>query len=292
MSKYNDKLKFQVETKISKYGNIIKHDIDKYIDDRAKSLFLDEVWKKTKVEKMKNNYNNSIRHSYTVDTQNSNSYYNHQFSYGTPSTATNYTIQTTGDYNTYVGVNWNKVTLQDIAIQSDRLSLAPGVKEIELPDGTILEMDELGNFKIVDKDAKVVYQANRNKEFNPFLNANDLLGEYVDFLGNHGVDAIGILRSPIELFVTWLIHKAAEADGDEIPLGAVKPEEHPLFEQLLFGQIVFLPPRKLLLAPKQNWNERCKWCGKFISMQKCQCQIFFCDPEHMTRFAEKQSVNF
>jgi len=163
---------------------------------------------------------------------------------------------------------------------------------IELPDGSVLEIDKLGNFKVIDKDAKITYNASRNKAFNPFINASDLMGEFIDFLADRGIDPVSIMNCPVDLFVTWLIWKAAEADGDELAQ-QVRIEDHQMFKMLKSGQLNnILPQRPALPVPSRKWTERCRWCGKFISQKKCQCQIFFCEPMHMQRYAEKMAINF
>ena len=294
-----DKKEFRVRQDVSQYLRDDYQVIMSHLKEQAKHLFIDEVWKRTKHEMKVNSANYySLDHKFTVEyTPTAMNTYNNKWTdcgCGTSSTVNNWdtstiTMKSHGTLQDYiVGANYKLHCDPPNEIQ-----LTPGAKTISLPDGTKIEMDDNGNYKIIDKDAKVTYTANRNRDFNPFLNANDLLGEYIDALIDLGVDALGILRSPIELFMTWLINKAAEADGDELPPGAVKLEDHPLLEQVLTGKIMFLPAKKLLLAPPQmKWSERCKWCGRFITSQKCECQIFFCDPEHMTRFAEKHAVNF
>ena len=73
-----------------------------------------------------------------------------------------------------------------------------------------------GNYSIEDDHARVVYKANRIREFNPYVSASDLLEEFIKFLGVAGVLQREVLNMPINVFIHWLIYKAAERDGDEV----------------------------------------------------------------------------
>lgn len=78
------------------------------------------------------------------------------------------------------------------------------------------------------------------REFNRYLNASDLLEEFIRFAGERGADADEILQLPIELFVKWLIIRAAEADQEEPPIA--------------------MPPLRALPAPQP----RCLGCGRWM----------------------------
>jgi len=148
------------------------------------------------------------------------------------------------------------------------LKLLVGAGEIHLPDNTKLIMDNLGNYKIVDDDAKVKYEANFNREFNKYVNASELLGEFVRDLGIVGVTQDKVLRTPIEYFINWLIHRAAEADNDPYAKEGV-----PTLED----------SRKQLPAPQL----RCKFCQRFLSKNHEQHGMHFCNPSHMSRYADR-----
>lgn len=88
---------------------------------------------------------------------------------------------------------------------------------VNLPDGAVIDIDDKGSYKINDKNAKVVYQANRVREFNPFINASDLLERFIADVGKiDGIDQSNVLRVPVEGFINWLIRQAAQKDGDKM----------------------------------------------------------------------------
>lgn len=85
--------------------------------------------------------------------------------------------------------------------------------------------------------------------FNRFVNASDLLEEFIRYVGALGVKQGDVLQLPIDLFIKWLIIEAAKKDGDAPPEGVV----------------VQLP------------NIRCLKCGRFIRKDS---PIPFCSEEH------------
>ena len=86
-----------------------------------------------------------------------------------------------------------------------------------LPDGSELHVDAQGNFRLEDAAAEVIYKANRIREFNPFLNASDLLARFIEYVGSVGVRQGEVFSLPIGLFINWLIIEAALKDGDAPP---------------------------------------------------------------------------
>lgn len=83
------------------------------------------------------------------------------------------------------------------------------------PDGSLLTIDKRGGLQVDDSEAKVVYKANRVREFNPFINASDQLEKFIGAVGKiKGVDQSNLLKLPVEAFINWLIRQAAEKDGD------------------------------------------------------------------------------
>lgn|GEM_PF-4049444 len=99
----------------------------------------------------------------------------------------------------------------------DGYELPAEVGEYIMPDGSILIVDDVGNYRVEDHDAKVTYKANRTREFNPYINASDLLEAFVAAVGKHpAVDQGNVLRLPLEAFVNWLICEAAKRDGDSM----------------------------------------------------------------------------
>lgn len=51
--------------------------------------------------------------------------------------------------------------------------------------------------------------------FNPYINASDLLEEFIRYAGSEGVRQGEVFDLPIELFIKWLIVKACEQDQEE-----------------------------------------------------------------------------
>ena len=139
-------------------------------------------------------------------------------------------------------------------------------QKVTLPDGSKLEIDYQGNFKILDDDAKITYLGNRIREFNKFINASDLLEQFIKDLGSAGIRQGEVLAVPIEAFINWIVHMAAEQDGDPVP------DEVPKF-------------------PLEDWGKRhprCKGCGRFIPANKVSLGVNFCSGLHMDRYLEKQ----
>jgi hypothetical protein len=57
------------------------------------------------------------------------------------------------------------------------------------------------------------------RHFNRFLNASDLMEEFVREMGELGVKQGEFMKLPTDLFINWLVIKAAEADGEGPPEG-------------------------------------------------------------------------
>jgi hypothetical protein len=136
----------------------------------------------------------------------------------------------------------------------------------DLPDGAKLSVDKDGNYQIDDTDAKVVYRANRYREFSPYLNASDLLASFIEYVGSLGVRKDEVMRLPLQLFVSWLIIEACERDGDIIP-----PELVPVHQDPAVLQVV---------------KPRCMRCGKFIPRLHQRHRFPFCDPKHASGYLE------
>ncbi len=143
---------------------------------------------------------------------------------------------------------------------------------IELPDGAIIDVKADGSYEIVDKDAKVTYKANRVREFNRYVNASDLLEEFIDFVdGVGGIDKERFLALPIETFIRWLVLRAAQADGETLV------EEQTAIEQ----SVLALP------APSPKIKRNCKCCGRFVTRQRADNAMLFCSVEHFAHFEQK-----
>lgn len=136
-----------------------------------------------------------------------------------------------------------------------------------MPDGSILKVDQYGNYQVLDQDAKVTYKANRIREFNPAINASDLLEKFIGEVGClDGVNQGEILKLPIETFINWLILYAAKKDGDSL-------EGLPSVEAAL--------PRPLPPLP------RCRGCGRFLSRMWAAARVEFCSQDHWKKYQRR-----
>lgn len=141
--------------------------------------------------------------------------------------------------------------------------------EIELPDGAIIKLDEKGDVEVLDDNAKIIYKGCPVREFNRYVNASDLLQDFIRFVGSLGVRQSEVLNIPIELFINWLIFKAAEQDNDQPPEDLTPPQSHP----------------KLLQAKNCN-SPKCLYCGRFIRKDYAEKGFNFCDGVHASQFVD------
>lgn len=184
----------------------------------------------------------------------------------TSSSVTNYTTHT---INLRVAPSGYPTVGSGGVVEAGFPNLIPaGKRELGLPDGSKLVVDDLGNYRIEDKDAKVTYQANRVRPFSPHLNASDLLAQFVRYAGSLGVRQREVLQLPIELFINWLVIEAAERDQDPIP-----EDIKPLAQQLS-------PLRK----------PRCLVCKRFIPLLHHRNRFPFCDPAHAERHVKRLAL--
>jgi hypothetical protein len=179
------------------------------------------------------------------------------------------TTATTGWYNTSTSTG---ITMADL-VKGDTQYLDGDIEvqphsSLKLPDGSVVDVDGHGNFTISDKDAIVTYKGNNVREFNQFINASDLLEAFIGDLGDLGVKQDQVLNVPIETFINWLIFKAAEQDGDDVP------PDVPLLESSV-------TPHK---------HPKCLCCGKFIKKALVEHKIHFCSPEHHGLYLERIGI--
>lgn len=152
-------------------------------------------------------------------------------------------------------------------IVEDRLTIPSGRPiEVELPDGSVLCVDDKGNYRIDDKEAKVIYQANRMRDWSPHLNASDMVARFVEYTATLGVRKQDVMNLPLHLFISWLIIEAAERDGDDIPESVQRIECDPV-----------------LVSVKKP---RCLVCGRFIKRLHYRNRFPFCDPIHAQTYLE------
>jgi hypothetical protein len=125
---------------------------------------------------------------------------------------------------------------------------------LKTPDGTEVEVKRDGSYEIRDRDAKVIYRANRVREFNRFVNASDVLEGFIRFCGAEAaVRKEEMLELPIRLFIGWLILEAAKADKEP------EPED-----------IKLLPDLRRAVVP------RCQCCGRFLKRAMKARKIEYC----------------
>jgi len=132
--------------------------------------------------------------------------------------------------------------------------------KLKMKDGSIIRVDTKGNFQVDDKNAKVIYKGNNIREFNRYINASDIIEEFIRFLGQEfHVNQEQILQVPLELLINFLILRASEEDGDSCDQEIKRLSEG---------------------AKKNRYYNRCKSCGRFISKKLSDAGINFCNSEH------------
>lgn len=136
--------------------------------------------------------------------------------------------------------------------------------EISLPDGTIIKVEKDGSFRILDKDAKVIYRANRVRDFNPFVNVSDKLEGFIAYCKEQGVRQSEFMDLPIKLFIGWIVLQAALVDKEPEPV-----------------EIKLLPDLKREAVP------HCLWCGKFIRLLLKRKKVEFCGQPCFNNYFEK-----
>lgn len=87
------------------------------------------------------------------------------------------------------------------------------------------------------------------KDFNKYINASDLLEEFIRYLGTQRVRSNEVLKLPLDLFVKFLIIRACEEDQEE--------------------------PNVTLELPKRERAPHCLGCGRFM---RKDCPVQFHDP--------------
>jgi hypothetical protein len=100
---------------------------------------------------------------------------------------------------------------------------------------------------------------------NKYLLASDLLEKFIADIGELGVKEGEVLSIPIELFINWLVCRAAEQDGHAAPDG-----------------LRALPSN---VTPIRD--DRCRCCGQFITAHRRQAGVLFCSDAHMNQHLAK-----
>lgn len=179
-------------------------------------------------------------------------------------TGTNISISnlaTTANYT--IGYDW-----ADAPPQNNTYRPAKGNETtIRFDDGSYIEVAKSGSYRLFDKDAKVTYRANRSREFNRYINASDLLAEFITYLGTLKLQRSDVQTLPVGLFINWLIIRAAEADEDDIPADVVPVAKH-----------------KLLTA---RVMPRCLFCARFVPRKLASAGFAYCNPVHAGRHHQR-----
>ena len=86
-------------------------------------------------------------------------------------------------------------------------------------------------------------RSNPPRDFNRYLNASDMLEEFIRFCGRLGVSQAEMMSLPVELFANFLVTEAAKEDGEDPPEEA--EVRRPQYRCLSCGQYI---PRKMGIA--------------------------------------------
>lgn len=138
---------------------------------------------------------------------------------------------------------------------NDKIVIPIGTEVVvKLPGDVTLTVNKDGSYKIEDSD-KVTYKRCNIREFNRYINASDLLEEFIKFMGKFDIKQGEILSVPIELFINFLIIRSCQEDNDDLPPDVKKIEDHSYLK------------RKL---------PRCGCCGRFIPNRFINKNMYFC----------------
>ena len=149
---------------------------------------------------------------------------------------------------------------------------------IELPDGGVFELNADGSYSLKDANAKITYKAARHREFNKYLNCSDLIEEFINYVGGIGLKKNEIMKIPVSLFIAFLVVRAAEADGEDVP------EQEVMMLKNAHNDILLLP------APDKK--PHCELCGRFISSRLKSAGLLYCNPEHAGKgYAKKLQLS-
>ncbi len=146
---------------------------------------------------------------------------------------------------------------------------------VSLGDKTRLHVNHDGTYRIEESDSKVVYKGCKIREFNKYLNASDLLEEFVKRVGEAGVKSSEFMGLPVELFIRWLVLRAAQTDGEVVD----KYEAEYVETERRVHQV-------LLPAPPPRIHGRCLNSGRFLSRMRAKAGVMFSTKVDMLAFAE------
>jgi hypothetical protein len=149
---------------------------------------------------------------------------------------------------------------------------------IDLGNGEYLEVDADGKVTHHAQSTRI-YEPCRRYEFNPFVNASDIMEEFVEFVAALGVRRQAFLELPLGLFVKYLILRSAEKDGDDLEELGVSPES--------------LRADKALVASTKplKWSGRCLRCGRYVKRERVSLGFAFCSQSHGSEYAVAQGLS-
>ena len=140
-----------------------------------------------------------------------------------------------------------------------------------LPDGTEIKYHYDDRIEIDDSKGKRLYQSAPTRGFNKYLNASDLLEDFVRYCASERLSRKDFAELPLSLFIYWLIAKAAEADGDSTD------DIVPLLETSVKQQ--------------RYQPHRCQCCGKSLSKRFLENHVHFCSASHMQLYMDKAKLS-
>lgn len=98
-------------------------------------------------------------------------------------------------------------------------SFANKVKMFQISNNTFkttgMTTQTMQDFDYIKGEDLPVRRKTPPREFNPYINASDLLEEFIRYAGENGARQGDVLTLPIELFVKWLVIRACEQDDEE-----------------------------------------------------------------------------
>lgn len=144
-----------------------------------------------------------------------------------------------------------------------------GLCRLLLPDGVELIVHSDGSYEINETKKTWTYRA-APRNFNKYLNASDVVEDFIRYLGSLDVRQRHVMSMPLGLFLKFIIIEAAKADGD--PYEDVEP---PLLEGV----------KQVKAQP------RCRFCQRYISQARADKGVYFCSPPHMQRFLLREGLN-
>lgn len=168
------------------------------------------------------------------------------------------TYITNGTNSTSSTVQWAAGTTAMTAPTHYTIQIPPGTRQINVPiyQPVTLRCDHIGRMnwrtqtcdgcgqtaeaiqKAIDFEASIQKRMAPPLNFNKYINASDLLEEFIQYLGEHKVKQGEVYQLPMDLFIKWLIIRACEEDKEE--------------------------PNAILQLPAPKSQPRCMGCQKFM----------------------------